>query len=274
MAKVDWTSLRVAITGASSGIGAATARALATKGASVAMLARRKDRLAHIAKECQVLGAPKTVIAQGDVSVWEDLEAFAATAKKGLAGDVDVVIANAGYGQIGNTLDMPPLEVQRLFQTNTIGAIWTVQAFAHQLENQKGHVIVTGSVVSKVAVPYSSIYSASKWALRGWTRGARPELESRGITITLFNPGYVRTEFFEKRRNAKGIKTWNPGRGMSADQVATRMVGAIRRRPAEMEMSALSRVAIPMYRMMPIQSPRFVAKKIRHRADSRFVEKD
>jgi uncharacterized protein len=220
--------------------------------------------------ECKKLGAKKAVAVVGDVTQWKDLQKFGAAVKKQL-GDAGVVFANAGYGQIGNTLDTPPEEVEAIFRTNTIGAIWTLQAFADQLERTKGHAIVTGSVVSKVAVPYSSLYSSTKWALRGWTRGARPELESRDISLTLFNPGYVRTEFFESRQMTGPVDTWNPGRGMTSEQVGKRVLRAIGRRPAEMEMTLLARVAVPLYRLMPIRAPRIIARKIRHRADARFV---
>jgi uncharacterized protein len=271
MAKVEWARLVVAITGASSGIGEATAKLLAQRGASIAVCARRKDRLDALVAECKRLGAKKALAVEADVSEPKELEKFAAAVKKQL-GDADVVFANAGYGQIGNTLDTPTDDVEAIFRTNTVGAIWTIQAFADQLERTNGHVIVTGSVVSKVAVPYSSLYASTKWALRGWTRGARPELESRGIALTLFNPGYVRTDFFAARKLTGPVDSWNPGRGMTPTQVGKRVLRAIRRRPAEMEMTFLARFAIPAYRLMPIWAPRIMARKIRDRADARFVK--
>lgn len=270
MAKVDWSTLVVAITGASSGIGEATAKALSARGTSVALAARRKGRLDALVSECRRLGAPNAIGVQTDVGVWKDVARFAATTRRRL-GDAGVVFANAGYGQIGNTLDLRPEDVQALYQTNLVGAIWSVQAFADQLERTRGHAIVTGSVVSKVAVPYSSVYASSKWGLRGWTRGARPELESRGIGLTLLDPGYVRTEFFQARQMAGPVDRWNPDRGMTSEQVAKRVLRAIRRRPAEMEMTWLSRVAIPLYRLMPIWAPRIIARAIRGRADARFI---
>lgn len=270
MGRIDWPNLVVAITGASSGIGEATARLLAQRGASVAVCARRKDRLDALVAECKKLGAKKAIGVVADVGDRRDLERFAAAVKKRL-GDADVVFANAGHGQIGNTLDTPADEVEAIFRTNAVGAIWTVQVFGGQLERTKGHAIITGSVVSKVAVPYSSLYASTKWALRGWTRGARPELESRGIALTLFNPGYVRTEFFQARRMAGPREVWNPGRGMTPTQVGKRVLRAIRWRPAEMEMTLLARAAIPIYRLMPIWTPRIIARRIRDRADKRFI---
>ncbi|HLE48094.1 MAG TPA: SDR family NAD(P)-dependent oxidoreductase [Candidatus Thermoplasmatota archaeon] len=271
---VDFTKLTVAITGASSGIGAATAVELAGRGAAVALGARREDRLKAVADECRRMGARGVLVRRVDVESWKDLEKFAADTETRL-GAANVVIANAGFGNLGNTLDVDPKDVESLLRTNVVGAIWTVQAFGPQLERTKGHAIVVGSVVSKVAVPYASIYSGTKWALRGWTRGARPELESRGIRLTLFNPGYVRTEFFEHRAmGGKDVARWNPARGMTAASVAKRMMRAIRRRPAEMEMTALSRFGIPFYRLMPITAPRIMARIIRKRADERFAKKE
>lgn len=272
MPRIDVGALTVAITGASSGIGAAVARELSRRGAAVAISARRTEELKALAAECKALGARDVLWKKVDVTAWPDLEAFAKAVQERL-GDAAVVVANSGFGNVGNTLDMSPQDIESLYRTNTVGALWTVRAFGEQLERRKGHAIVVGSIVSKVATPYSSVYASTKWALRGWTRAARPELESRGISLTLFDPGYVRTEFFKNRVLSGPVTAWNPGRGMTPEQVARRMMRAIRRRPAEMEMTLLSRIAIPLYRLMPIWAPRILARMIRGRADSRFVKK-
>ena len=225
-------------------------------------MARRKEHLAAVAEKCRAAGARQVHVFVGDVGELEDLREFADGTQKAL-GDVDVVVANAGFGSFGNTLDLPPEGVEDLVRTNVLGAIWSVQVFGPQLERRKGHAIVIGSVVSKIAVPFGSIYSGTKWMLRGWTRGARPELESRGVALTLVNPGYVRTEFFEHRLTEKGAKNWNPGRGRTAEAVGNRILRAIRRRPAEMQMTLLGRLGIPIYRLMPIQWPRLMAWYVR-----------
>ena len=262
--RIDWPNLRVAITGASSGIGAAAAELLAKRGAAVAIMARRKDRLDTVAAKCRAAGAKEVFVHVGDVGSLKDLRAFAAGAKK-LLGPVDVVVANAGFGSFGNTLDLAPEGIEEIVRTNVLGAIWSVQVFGPQLVERRGHAIVVGSVVSKIAVPFGSVYGGTKWMLRGWTRGARPELEERGVALTLLNPGYVRTEFFEHRLMAEGAKSWNPGRGMSAEAVGKRVLRAIRRRPAEMGMTFIHHVGIPMYRLMPIQWPRIMAWYVRKR---------
>lgn len=268
-----WSQLNVAITGASSGIGAASALALAERGAAVGLCARNAQKLEAVAKNCQRRGARMVVWRRADVGVWRDVALFAEACRKEM-GDAHVVVANAGFGSLGNTLDLDPAEVESLFRTNVTGALWTIQAFGPQLERARGHAIVVGSVVSKIPIPYSSVYSASKWALRGWTRAARPELESRGIALTLFDPGYVRTEFFQHRVHAPGLDAWRPRRGgMTAEKVARRLLRTIRNRRAEVEMTWLSRVGIPAYRLMPIWTPRIMARFVRKHADARFVKR-
>lgn len=269
---MDWSKLNVAITGASSGIGAAAALELARRGAALALGARRTSELQKVAAECRRAGAREVLWTRLDVREWKDQAAFASACRDRI-GPVDVAVANSGYGNIGNTLDMDPHVIEDLYRTNTIGSVWTIRAFGAQLEERRGHAIVVGSVVSKIPTPYSSVYASTKWALRGWTRGARPELESRGIALTLFNPGYVRTDFFKRRALSGPVAAWDPGRGMSAEQVARRLMRAIRRRPAEMEMTALSRFAIPTYRLMPIHIPRILAWMVRERADLRRIKK-
>lgn len=262
--KKPWAGLRVAITGASSGIGAATAKLLAARGAGLALCARREDRLQAVAEACTSSGAAKVSATMADVGVLDDVGRFAEHARRTLGG-ADVVVANAGFGNFGNTLDLDPRGVETLVRTNVVGVLWTVQAFGPMLEESRGHAIVVGSVVGKLAVPYASVYSGTKWALRGWTRGARPELEARGISLTLVDPGYTRTEFFERRLTTEEKPPWKKARGMTAEQVGRRILRAIRRRPAEMEMTWGSRIAIPVYRLMPIQWPRVAAWFVRRR---------
>lgn len=269
----SWAELNVAITGASGGIGAAAALALAQRGASLSLCARNEEKLEAVAKDCLKRGARQVIWRRADVGVWRDVSSFAKASGQGI-GDAHVVVANAGVGSLGNTLDLDPAEVESLLRTNVTGALWTVQAFGPQLERSRGHAIVVGSVVSKIPIPYSSVYSASKWALRGWTRAARPELESRGIHLTLFDPGYVRTDFFQHRIHAPGLDAWRPRRGgMTAEKVARRLLRTIRNRRAEVEMTWMSRLGIPAYRLMPIWAPRIMARFVRKHADRRFVER-
>lgn len=234
---------RVAITGASSGIGKAAALAFARAGCALALCARNEAALREVAEVAKGLGAPRAVAVRADVTSDADVRAFADA-----AGDTDLLVANAGVGQHGAFLDMGMDDVARVLDTNLVGVLRTVHAFGSRLQNG-GHVIVVGSAAGKTVTPLSSVYAASKWALTGWTRSVRPELEARGIELTLFSPGGVDTDFKERRLAAptsgEDARAPVPG-SQSVDRVVKRLVQAARERPREVDLSfvgALGRAA-------------------------------
>ncbi|MGH2869354.1 MAG: SDR family oxidoreductase [Solirubrobacteraceae bacterium] len=181
------------ITGASSGIGAATARAAAQAGYRVVLAARSADRLQTLADELG--GAGRALALTTDVTEWEDQERMVAAARETF-GRVDVVFANAGFGAARGFLKESPELWRSMVLTNVYGAALTIRAALPALTEARGHLLLTGSVAGRRALP-GSLYSATKWAVTAMGEAARQELDGTGVRVTLIEPGMVATPFFD-----------------------------------------------------------------------------
>jgi NADP-dependent 3-hydroxy acid dehydrogenase YdfG len=185
------------ITGASSGIGAATARAASREGYKLVLAARSTDKLDALARELgpeNVLnvGVDVTVMAQQEAMVEQALERF---------GRIDGVFANAGRGGSPGGFSGADHEAWReMILTNVYGVGLTLQATLPALRKSRGHVLLTGSAAGRATIP-GSMYSASKWAVTGIGYNLREELRGSGIRVTLIEPGMVDTPFFDERPN-------------------------------------------------------------------------
>lgn len=183
------------ITGASTGIGAATARSAVAAGYRVALGARHHETLAQLADE---LGGPSTAYyATCDVTDPESLEAFVSGTQNAF-GRIDSVFANAGVGgSPGGFCGADPESWKTLLMTNVYGVGLTIQACAPALKASRGHLLITGSAAGRATIP-GSMYSASKWAVSAIGYGAREELRGTGVRVTLIEPGMVDTPFFDQ----------------------------------------------------------------------------
>jgi NADP-dependent 3-hydroxy acid dehydrogenase YdfG len=188
------------ITGASSGIGAATARAAAEAGYRLVLGARSEDKLNALAEE---LGGGKRAIAlRCDVTEWADNEALAAAAIERFGG-FDAVFANAGFGATRGFLEETPEQWRSMVLTNVLGAAYTIRAtLPHLLERDRGHYLITSSVAGRRTLP-GSLYSATKHAATAIGESLRAELrtmhDNHSIKVTLVEPGMVDTPFFDNR---------------------------------------------------------------------------
>src|SRR5680860_1434763 len=206
-----------AITGASSGIGAATARRAAEAGCRLVLAARSEDKLAALAAELG--GAERAIAVATDVTRWEDNEALAAAAVEAFGG-IDVVFANAGFGAKRGWLEETPEHWREMVLTNVLGAAYTVRAAIPALRQSHGHVLLTGSVAGRRALP-GSLYSCTKWAVTAMAEAVRAELQGSGVRTTLVEPGAVETPFFD-----------DPGEGrLEADDIARAVIYAISQPP-------------------------------------------
>jgi NADP-dependent 3-hydroxy acid dehydrogenase YdfG len=188
------------ITGASSGIGARTARRAAEAGYRLVLGARREDRIEKLAKE---LGGPERAIAVPcDVTEWEDNQRIAAAATERF-GQLDVVFANAGFGATRGFLEESPEHWRSMVLTNVLGVALTIRAtLPILLDAGTGHYVLTSSVAGRHALP-GSLYSATKWAVSAIGESLRQELRqthgNHGVRVTLIEPGMTDTEFFDNR---------------------------------------------------------------------------
>jgi NADP-dependent 3-hydroxy acid dehydrogenase YdfG len=181
------------ITGASSGIGAATARQASEAGYRLVLAARSVDRLEALAEELG--GAERAIAVRCDVTEWNDQEQLAAAALKSF-GRLDVAFANAGFGAARGFLETDPDHWRSMVLTNVYGCALTIRACIPALKKSRGHLVLTGSVAGRRALP-GSLYSCTKWAVTAMGEAARQELNGTGIRVALIEPGMVATPFFE-----------------------------------------------------------------------------
>src|SRR5947199_3691572 len=186
------------ITGASSGIGAATARQAAAAGYRLVLAARSADKLDALAAELG--GSERALAAQCDVTEWEQQEAMVMAALEAY-GRVDVAFANAGFGATRGFLAESPEHWRAMVLTNVYGAALTIRATLPPLKAARGHLLLTGAVAGRRALA-GSLYSATKWAVTAIGEAARQELNGTGVRVTLIEPGVVDTAFFSKTPEA------------------------------------------------------------------------
>lgn len=213
------------ITGASSGIGCALARAAACQGGRVALLARNRQRLESVAQDIARAGGEAWPVVADVCHTDEVAAAVKATLDR--FGQIDVLVNNAGQGLTGRVDQTSLNEFRELIETHFFGALRVVQAALPQMMARRtGLIIQMSSVNGFCAVPLGSAYSASKFALEALSESLRVELQPYGIRVLVVRPGVTDTEFFDR---AKRFREQNPfplRRLMSADTVARKTLAA------------------------------------------------
>ncbi len=181
------------ITGASSGIGAETARHAAREGWRLALGARSEEKLADLAGE---LGEERVLVRRCDVTDWDDQQALVAAARERFGG-LDAVFANAGVGAKRGFLEESVEHWRAMIDTNVLGVALTIRAaLSHFREQGRGHFLLTSSVAGRRALP-GSLYSATKWAVTAMGEALRQEVSDSDVKVTLIEPGMVDTPFFD-----------------------------------------------------------------------------
>jgi NADP-dependent 3-hydroxy acid dehydrogenase YdfG len=182
-----------AITGASSGIGEATALALAGEGAAVALGARREDRIGALAERIESEGGRAAAIAV-DVADEQAAHAFVSGAHEQLGG-LDVLINNAGVMLLGPIEGAPTDQWRQMVDVNVLGLLYCTQAALPIMrEGGGGHIVNVSSVAGRFANPGSAVYNATKWGVVGFSEALRKEVAGAKIRVTCVEPGFVRTE--------------------------------------------------------------------------------
>ena len=218
----------VVITGASAGIGRATALALARRGDRIVACARRDDRLNALAGEVAALGGDLVPVA-ADVTREADMDRLVATAIERF-GRLDVVMCNAGFGVYGAIDSITPEKMRQLLDVNYLGTFYAARAAMPVFRRQgNGHVIIVSSIVGKRGVPYMGAYSATKFAQVGLAECLRAETAGTGIHVSVVFPISTTTEFFDVMTQASGFVTRAAGPKQRAEDVADAIVRAIDR---------------------------------------------
>ena len=213
------------VTGASSGIGEATARLLAQKGCNVALAARREDRLRDLAAE---LGEGALAVPT-DVTDPAACEALVSRAVERF-GSVDLLVANAGLGFYGSIPDGDPEDWRRMFEVNVLGVLYATRAAVrHMLERGSGDIVIVSSLAGRrVPTADGTVYAATKHALTAVAEGLRMDVSARGVRVVNVEPGLVRTEFPEstsqRAEQFYAEKEYSP---IEAEDVATAVVYAV-----------------------------------------------
>jgi NADP-dependent 3-hydroxy acid dehydrogenase YdfG len=205
------------ITGASTGIGAATARRAVEFGQRVVLAARSEDKLEALARE---LGGEKAIAVRCDVASWHDQQAVVQTALERF-GRMDAYFANAGFGATRGFLEESVEHWKAMIDTNVLGCALSIRAsLGHFKKHSHGHLILTSSIAGRRALP-GSLYSATKHAVTAMGEALRQEIADTDIKMTLIEPGAVDTPFFDNR----------PSGALEADDIARAVMFALTQPP-------------------------------------------
>jgi hypothetical protein len=219
----------ILVSGASSGIGEATARLFAHKGFRVSMGARRFDRLDRLASEIQQDGGEALAI-QADLARIDDIKHLVGSTLDRY-GQIDILLNNAGFGRLGWLEDLDPVaDIQAQIQVNLIASIQMArEVLPHMIERRSGHIINMASVAGLIGSPTYTVYAASKFGMRGFSEALRREVNVFGIYVSVLYPGGVRTEFKELSgaNKRKGARTTPARLLLEADGVAKAVLSLV-----------------------------------------------
>jgi NADP-dependent 3-hydroxy acid dehydrogenase YdfG len=212
------------ITGASTGIGAATARRAVEFGYRLVLAARSEDKLEALARE---LGGEKAIAVRCDVANWDDQQAVVQTALERFGG-MDAYFANAGFGATRGFLEESVEHWKAMIDTNVLGCALSIRAsLAHFKKHDHGHLILTSSIAGRRVLP-GSLYSATKHAVTAMGEALRQEIADTDIKMTLIEPGAVDTPFFDNR----------PSGALEADDIARAVMFALTQ-PAHVDVNEI-----------------------------------
>jgi len=259
MARREINGARVIVTGASSGIGRAMAVELARQGALLVVTARREDRLAELAESIRAAGGRIETIS-GDITD-EGLRRELVDRAVSAFGGLDILVNNAGVGAMGRFEDAAPARVRRLMEVNFFAPVeLTRLALPHLRRGRRPMIVNISSIVGLRGIPFSSEYSATKFALQGFSEALRSELARSGIDVLVVSPGTTRTEFFDKVLEKTGEPAWPEHTPVTAESVARKTVRAMRRGRHAIIPYGWGKVYYALQRLSPSLMDRIMAR--------------
>ncbi|GIN89537.1 oxidoreductase [Siminovitchia terrae] len=241
----------VAITGSSGGLGEQIAYRCAARGANLVLLARNLKKLKQMAENIREKYGVDCLPLNLDLSRHEDIPAVFRDIFEQV-GHIDVLVNNAGYGIFAEAKDVTPADVEGMFAVNVVGMIVCTKEVIPSMRRRKnGHIINISSQAGKLATPKSSVYSATKHAVLGYTNSLRMELAGDDVFVTAVNPGPMATNFFELA-DPSGNYVKNIGRHiLSTERVSEQVVDAMLKKRREINLPGWMNVGSILYTLFP-----------------------
>ena len=266
---MDFTNKVVVITGASSGIGEASAIKFAKMNANLVLVARRKEKLLEVEKQISKFSG-SCLVCQCDVSNKQQVEEMS---KKVLDrfGRIDVLVNNAGFVIYGKVNELSTEEIVAQMETNYFGMVHCTKAFLpHMLEQHFGHFVNVASVGASFGVPGIASYCATKYAMLGFSEGLRHELEGTGTGLTVVSPIMVRTPLFD-HPSFENFSKFSTGISLSSETVAKAIVKASTSSRLEIVVPSVARAGIWFKQTFPYFINPIIGNRFRKQLEKRKV---
>lgn len=261
---MEWNGSVAIITGASRGIGAATARAAGRRGARVGLLARTEHDLQALSSSLSGV----TAIAAADVTDRTAVTRAVAQLEDEL-GPADILVNNAGAGAFRSIIEEDDATFEKLMQVNYFGTVWPTKAvLPGMVERRRGHIVNVASIAGRLGAPFEAAYSASKFAVVGFSEALTGEVASLGIRVSLIDPGPVDTDFFDTRGVPYQRSVPRP---VSPERVAGAVISAVERDRFEQLIPRWLRVATVTRALAPRMYARGAARQFHDEAAELLV---
>jgi uncharacterized protein len=241
----------IVITGASGGIGAEIAKLCAKRGANLTLLARSINKLNQLKKELEEKYSIHVIVHQLDVSNTDEIHRVFQTISNEMP-SIDILVNNAGFGVFREAHEASIEEIKSMFEVNVVGLmVCTSMVLPKMRERRFGHIINIASQAGKIATPKSSVYSATKHAVLGYSNSLRMELSEYGVYVTTVNPGPIATNFFniadEKGTYVKNVQKFM----LQPKYVAEKVVNAMLTKTREINLPRWMNVGSIIYTLFP-----------------------
>jgi len=253
---------RVLITGASQGIGRSLAELATARGGNVLAVARSEDLLRELAEQVRLKGGNLHIL-QADITSPADRQKMVDAAVHSLGG-LDILVNNAGIGATGHFADVSPERMRKIMEVNFFGLTETTRVFLPLLmKGNRPAIVNISSIAGKRGIPARSEYSASKFAVQGFSEALRAELAKDGIDVLVVCPSLTQTNFSQNMLEQKALVQLDHLRGMTAEQVALATLRAIERGKNEVCLSFKGKLIVLVSRFFPRFADWVTRRKVR-----------
>ena len=264
---------RMLITGASQGIGRALAEAAARRGVRLLVVARSEHLLTELVRKVRAEGGTIHPVL-GDITSPEDRQKMVEAAQRHFGG-LDVLINNAGIGATGHLTEASPDRLRKIFEVNFFGTSETTRALLPLLrEGNTPAILNISSIAGRCGIPARGDYSASKFAVQGFSEALRAELAKDGIDVLLVNPGLTQTNFSKNMLEQKAKMQLDHMRGMTSEQVAEATLRAVERGTYDVTLTLRGKLMVLVNRFFPWVIDFFARRKVRQLFADEIAERE